>query len=110
MKAKSILLTVPLAVSALTVLTLPANAVCWSWKPCADMQGYGYGYGVQTEFAVRVAAAAAGRLGATRNGSRTGFSPGGHGSARGSGEAEACRQAFGDGDCRTRSRAGEAQA
>ena len=49
MKAKSILLTVPLAVSALTVLTLPANAVCWSWKPCADMQGYGYGYGVQTE-------------------------------------------------------------
>ena len=49
MKAKSILLTVPLAVSALTVLTLPANAVCWSWKPCADMQGYGYGYGVTTE-------------------------------------------------------------
>ena len=36
MKAKSVLLTVPLAVSALTFLTLPANAVCWSWKPCAD--------------------------------------------------------------------------
>ena len=43
MKAKSILLTVPLTVSALTFLTLPANAVCWSWKPCADLQGYGYG-------------------------------------------------------------------
>ena len=43
MKAKSVLLTVPLAVSALTFLTLPANAVCWSWKPCADLQGYGYG-------------------------------------------------------------------
>ena len=43
MKAKSVLLTVPLAVSALTFLTLPANAVCWSWKPCADYQGYGYG-------------------------------------------------------------------
>jgi hypothetical protein len=42
-KAKSVLLTVPLAVSALTFLTLPANAVCWSWKPCADYQGYGYG-------------------------------------------------------------------
>ena len=25
-------------------LSLPANAVCWSWKPCADYQG-GYGYG-----------------------------------------------------------------
>ena len=43
MKAKSVLLTVPLAMSALTFLTLPANAVCWSWKPCADLQGYGYG-------------------------------------------------------------------
>ena len=43
MKAKSVLLTVPLALSALTFLTLPANAVCWSWKPCADFQGYGYG-------------------------------------------------------------------
>jgi len=44
MKAKSLLLTVPLAVSALLSLSLPANAVCWSWKPCADYQG-GYGYG-----------------------------------------------------------------
>src|SRR6476469_8923862 len=44
MKAKSLLLTVPLAVSALVSLSLPANAVCWSWKPCADYQG-GYGYG-----------------------------------------------------------------
>lgn len=44
MKAKSLLLTVPLAVSALTFMSLPANAVCWSWKPCADYQG-GYGYG-----------------------------------------------------------------
>src|SRR6476660_624231 len=44
MKAKSLLLTVPLAVSALLPLSLPANAVCWSWKPCADYQG-GYGYG-----------------------------------------------------------------
>jgi hypothetical protein len=43
MKAKSILLTVPLTVSALTFLTLPADAVCWSWKPCADYQGCGYG-------------------------------------------------------------------
>ena len=43
MKAKSVLLTIPLAMSALTFLTLPANAVCWSWKPCADYQGYGYG-------------------------------------------------------------------
>ena len=43
MKAKSFLLTVPLAVSALMFLTFPANAVCWSWKPCADLQGYGYG-------------------------------------------------------------------
>ena len=42
MKAKSILLTVPLAVSALTFLTLPANAVCWSWQPCADQPRYGY--------------------------------------------------------------------
>src|SRR6476619_4911250 len=44
MKAKSLLLPVPLAVSALLSLSLPANAVCWSWKPCADYQG-GYGYG-----------------------------------------------------------------
>jgi hypothetical protein len=44
MKAKSLLLTVPLAVTALLSLSLPANAVCWSWKPCADYQG-GYGYG-----------------------------------------------------------------
>src|SRR4026209_1277080 len=43
MKAKSVLLTVPLAMSALTFLTLPANAVRWSWKPRADLQGYGYG-------------------------------------------------------------------
>lgn len=50
MKAKSLLLTVPLAVSALLSLSLPANAVCWSWKPCADYQG-GYGYGAPpTEF------------------------------------------------------------
>jgi hypothetical protein len=42
-KAKSLLLIVPLAVSTLTFLTLPANAVCWFWKPCADYQGYGYG-------------------------------------------------------------------
>jgi hypothetical protein len=25
-------------------MSLPASAVCWSWKPCADHQG-GYGYG-----------------------------------------------------------------
>ena len=43
-EAKSLLLTVPLAVSALLSLSLQANAVCWSWKPCADYQG-GYGYG-----------------------------------------------------------------
>lgn len=43
MKAKSILLTVPLAVFALTFLTLPANAVCWAWQECANYQGYGYG-------------------------------------------------------------------
>jgi outer membrane biosynthesis protein TonB len=44
MKAKSLLLTVPLAVSALLLLSLPANAVCWSWKPCADYRGdFGYG-------------------------------------------------------------------
>ena len=44
MKAKSFLLTVPLAVSALLSLSLPANAVCWSWKPCADYRGdLGYG-------------------------------------------------------------------
>ena len=32
MKAK---LTVPLAVSALMLLTLPANAICWPWQSCA---------------------------------------------------------------------------
>ena len=28
-------LTVPLAVSALILLTLPANAICWPWQSCA---------------------------------------------------------------------------
>jgi hypothetical protein len=27
-------LTVPLAVSALILLTLPANAICWPWQSC----------------------------------------------------------------------------
>lgn len=53
MKAKSVLLTVPLAVSALTFLTLPANAVCWSWKPCADLQGYGYGAPTESQAVLR---------------------------------------------------------
>ena len=43
MTARSFLLTVPLAVSAWVFLTLPANAVCWAWQPCANQQGYGYG-------------------------------------------------------------------
>src|SRR5262245_24691125 len=49
MKAKSFLLTVPLAVSTLTFFSLPANAVCWSWKPCADLQGYGYGAATESQ-------------------------------------------------------------
>ena len=27
-------LTVPLAVPALMLLTLPANAICWPWQSC----------------------------------------------------------------------------
>jgi hypothetical protein len=34
-KTKSLLLTVPLAVVALTFLALPAEAVCWAWESCA---------------------------------------------------------------------------
>jgi hypothetical protein len=41
MNTKSLLLTIPLAVSVLGFLSVPANAVCWAWQPCADTQGYG---------------------------------------------------------------------
>jgi hypothetical protein len=87
MKAKSLLLTVPLAVSALLSLSLPANAVCWSWKPCADYQG-GYGYGAPpTESQFLVAAFAAGGRSASRVSSRTARCDGGANSRRGAGKS-----------------------
>ena len=99
MKAKSVLLTVPLAMSALTFLTLPANAVCWSWKPCADYQGYGYGAPTESQ---AVLATIAGRRqcasGLDRRSGRSARRHGGAGSSRVSGTAEACQEASGDGD------------
>ena len=111
MKAKSILLTVPLTVSALTFLTLPADAVCWSWKPCADQQGYGYGAPTESQ-AVLPPLPADGSVppGST---AAPGGAPGataapGH---RVSGTAEACQEASGDGDrSATTCAGGEAEA
>ena len=98
MKAKSVLLTVPLAVSALTFLTLPANAVCWSWKPCADQQGYGYGGTTESQAVLPPFRQTAVCLRARR---RSGPSARGHGGARSSrvaGTAETCQEAGRDGD------------
>ena len=88
MKAKSLLLTVPLAVSALLSLSLPANAVCWSWKPCADYQG-GFGYGAPpTESQILVAAFGTGERSASRVSDRTARRDGSAGSGRGAGKSE----------------------
>ena len=111
MKAKSILLTVPLTVSALTFLTLPADAVCWSWKPCADYQGCGYGALTESQAVLPPLPAD----GSVPPGSTTapGGAPGataapGH---RVSGTAEACQEASGDGDrSATTCAGGEAEA
>ena len=98
MKAKSLLLTVPLAVSALTFLTLPADAVCWSWKPCADYQGTA----TERRRNPRPCSHRCRQTGSAPPGSTTapGGAPGataapGH---RVSGTAEACQEAGGDGD------------
>ena len=99
MKAKSVLLTVPLAMSALTFLTLPANAVCWSWKPCADLQGYGYG-GTTESQAVLPPLPADGSV-PPGSAAAPGASARRHGGARSSrvaGTAETCQEAGRDGD------------
>lgn len=83
MKAKSLLLTVPLAVSALLSLSLPANAVCWSWKPCADYQGAANGV------SILVAAFAAGGRSAPRVSDRTARCDGSASSRRGTGKIDA---------------------
>ena len=42
MKAKNLLLAVPLAISVVILASRPAEAVCWAWKPCANGDaGYG---------------------------------------------------------------------
>src|SRR5437773_2750552 len=42
MKAKTLLLAVPLAISVMILASRPAEAVCWVWKPCANNDvGYG---------------------------------------------------------------------
>ena len=99
MKAKSVLLTVPLAMSALTFLTLPANAVCWSWKPCADYQGYGYGAPTESQ-AVLPPLPADGTCasGRDRRSGRSARGDGGTGSSRGAGTTEAAQEARGNGD------------
>jgi hypothetical protein len=71
MKAKSLLLTVPLAVTALMFLSLPANAVCWSWKPCANYQGGVWVRRPANRISVPVAALAAGERSASRVSGRT---------------------------------------
>ena len=97
MKAKSVLLTVPLAMSALTFLTLPANAVCWSWKPCADYQGYGYGAPTESQAVLPPlpAEVASGRD--CRSG-RSARGDCGTGSGQGAGTTEAAQEARGNGD------------
>jgi hypothetical protein len=39
MRARGFLLAVPLAVAVASFATLPADAACWVWKPCAN--GFG---------------------------------------------------------------------
>jgi hypothetical protein len=88
MTAKSFLLTVPLAVSALLFLSLPAHAVCWSWKPCADYRGRWVrcsSHGVS----ILVAAFAAGGHPAYGVSDRTARCDGGASSGRAAGKTEA---------------------
>jgi hypothetical protein len=113
MNAKSLLLTGPLAVSALLSLSLPANAVCWSWKPCADYQG-GFGYGCAADgVSVRVAALAARGRSASRVSDRTARCDGSAGSGWGAGKfetEEARSDGEGCGDRRTSSGEAETEA
>ena len=88
MKAKSLLLTVPLAVSALTFMSLPANAVCWSWKPCADYQGWLWIRCAANRVSILVAAFAAGGRSASRVSDGTAWCDRSARSGRGAGKVD----------------------